>query len=651
MTDAELAAIVAQLAVIEHATKEGLEATIELARKLEIEPEFAGLPSRSVRNGRGSSAVLPDMVAQKMLYIARERDAAAAVAWLRKIPTLNRGSGGAVKALYGVDCSGRIALSDDILLVPYLDLPQSSTRDWIHEEHIRSAEWGRLRTFTPAPKAALLRPGTIEPLTVEVGADLFTSPSSRWFDDLDTAALLLALVPKAIPLEAAHWFNFDDPDVALLCESGIHVGTEAPPWNTVPVQVTSEAVTGLLSAYRRMSKGDQNRIDLALRRVIRARGERNPANRAIDLSIVLEVIFMNADRDEHSYKISLRVSRLLKTSYSDRRKTFVEVRKLYDMRSSMVHRSSASNSWSIDGKMYTAYELVESVDLICADAIRKFLDLGEIPSDWREIELSDRPVQEHQADISDISYEPRVPTPSASQNSELTPETGSFRVTGLSATLTTREHLSISHLLAAAKFSRLVGELERAHAGQTVADFWDEIQSYAIGCVLTAIAGLEAYANELFVDATKNFPKVNQSVISKMWELYEGRSTLEKFEFALLLRERPPMSRGVSPYQDIAALTTLRNGLVHFKPESSDEKDEHLKISAKLQPHAVHSPFLASTSCYSQERGQVMEQQNGLWRRPFHSCRRSQIWQGSRTESQVLQISSVQTRPPLRARR
>src|SRR5262249_42264986 len=45
--------------------------------------------------------------------------------------------------------------------------------------------------------------------------------------------------------------------------------------------------------------------------IIRSRSQSHPGNRSIDLAIALEVLFMNVDQGEHSYKVSLRLARLL----------------------------------------------------------------------------------------------------------------------------------------------------------------------------------------------------------------------------------------------------------------------------------------------------------------------------------------------------
>jgi hypothetical protein len=80
--------------------------------------------------------------------------------------------------------------------------------------------------------------------------------------------------------------------------------------------------------------------------------------------------------------------------------------------------------------------------------------------------------------------------------------------------------------------------------------------------------------------------------MTKLWELYELKPPLEKLEFALLLKQGQPFDRGARPYQDVAALIKLRNGLVHFKPEWFDQRKEHATLSTILAAKVESSPFL-----------------------------------------------------------
>jgi hypothetical protein len=171
------------------------------------------------------------------------------------------------------------------LLLPYSELPRSETGDWVLKEHERANYARLLHGFTSSPRAVLYRPGTVEPIFILSPFDCSKAPSANWFDDLDTAALLLALTPKAVPAEVAHWFNYDDPDTALLGEYGLSRNVDeiqSPFRLSEPTEVSHESAAGLLTTYRRVGTGDQDRITLALQRLIRSRSQRNPGNRAID---------------------------------------------------------------------------------------------------------------------------------------------------------------------------------------------------------------------------------------------------------------------------------------------------------------------------------------------------------------------------------
>lgn len=158
---------------------------------------------------------------------------------------------------------------------------------------------------------------------------------------------------------------------------------------------------------------------------------------------------------------------------------------------------------------------------------------------------------------------------------------------------TSRFNLAVQHMLAAARFSRAVGELEAEHRGKEFAEFWGSILHNAVACVLTTVASLEAYANELFSDRTTVFPGYSKELLNHLWETYERRQTGDKFDFALLLMGKTKLNRGVPPFQDVRVLVELRNALIHFKPEWENEAVEHKRLSEKLHRKIEGSPFLS----------------------------------------------------------
>jgi len=151
-------------------------------------------------------------------------------------------------------------------------------------------------------------------------------------------------------------------------------------------------------------------------------------------------------------------------------------------------------------------------------------------------------------------------------------------------TVSQRTNLAVQNMLAAARFSRRVAELEDSNKSQPFGSFWEEILHNSIASVMCCSSSLEAYANELFFDREAVFPKFSAPLLDNLWETYERKTTLEKFEFALLLSEKSGIDKeGATTYQDVQIVVELRNALVHVKPEWDTQAHRHQKLSEKLK--------------------------------------------------------------------
>jgi hypothetical protein len=156
----------------------------------------------------------------------------------------------------------------------------------------------------------------------------------------------------------------------------------------------------------------------------------------------------------------------------------------------------------------------------------------------------------------------------------------------------TRVNLSVPHLISAATYAVQLRSIEAANTGKEFGEFWNDVFASATTTVFASVAALESYANELFIDHQTVFPELWPEVMAKLWELYEQKPPLEKFDFALVLKTGIALDRGANLYQDVATLIKLRNGLMHFKPEWFSEQEEHAKLSQALRYRATHSPLL-----------------------------------------------------------
>jgi hypothetical protein len=159
-------------------------------------------------------------------------------------------------------------------------------------------------------------------------------------------------------------------------------------------------------------------------------------------------------------------------------------------------------------------------------------------------------------------------------------------------TITMRAYYSSYHLWAAKHFCALAQSVENASGVQTRFDV--KHRAYVTNSVFSAVAFLEAAINELYQDAADNHESyINEldpdckRLMSDFWQFTEERNRsafnlLDKCQIALTLLRKQQFDLGQLPYQDAAIVVTLRNELVHFKPQSLGGDVEH-KLARRLR--------------------------------------------------------------------
>jgi hypothetical protein len=86
----------------------------------------------------------------------------------------------------------------------------------------------------------------------------------------------------------------------------------------------------------------------------------------------------------------------------------------------------------------------------------------------------------------------------------------------------------------------------------------------------------------------------------KLWESYERKPVLDKYDLALLLRQVYTLDRGMTPTLDVALLIQLRNALTHFKPEWFDAQQAHARLPSRLTGRFLpSSSFTASEPVFT----------------------------------------------------
>ena len=165
-------------------------------------------------------------------------------------------------------------------------------------------------------------------------------------------------------------------------------------------------------------------------------------------------------------------------------------------------------------------------------------------------------------------------------------------------TLRQKSAFAVQHMMAAARFSRMCGDIEIQHKGESLGSFFDEQITYVSATVLLATASLESNINEYFSDPNAHFPEINKRVFDEILVLIEKESILDKYQLALVLKGEEKFVKARSPFQDTEALIKLRNGLVHFKPEWHDEQNLHKKIEYRLKGRFEINPFIGRTGVF-----------------------------------------------------
>jgi hypothetical protein len=178
-----------------------------------------------------------------------------------------------------------------------------------------------------------------------------------------------------------------------------------------------------------------------------------------------------------------------------------------------------------------------------------------------------------------------------------------------------KEHLSIRHLRSAALLAsqaRLMEEGTAQPAAWSAAeqDRWDECAALADACVFTAVSGLEAAINELYINAQSSIPHdgLSDALRTKLAAVWPNRignrkgfpEILLKYERALECADAingSPVAR--PPIDDAMLLIETRNALTHAKeqfqqaaPQGPAELWSGLeqRLRARIAPSALTPP-------------------------------------------------------------
>ena len=103
-------------------------------------------------------------------------------------------------------------------------------------------------------------------------------------------------------------------------------------------------------------------------------------DRAIDLRIALEALYLDSDVGELGFRLATTCARHLGGTLEERRDTWNAIRAFYGLASRIVHGSEESQSWGAEAPR------IEQATELCRNGILKILENGERPV-WRDLLL------------------------------------------------------------------------------------------------------------------------------------------------------------------------------------------------------------------------------------------------------------------------
>lgn len=155
-------------------------------------------------------------------------------------------------------------------------------------------------------------------------------------------------------------------------------------------------------------------------------------------------------------------------------------------------------------------------------------------------------------------------------------------------------YFSLQHIKSAAMFARQSGRIEKLHGSDVDNDVLATDQGFVVGAILSAVAFLEATINEVYLDAKvldggriKDLPDETLEALAGKWEGdLPRRGALTKYRQALEAATARPMDEESTPAIEAALLITVRNDLIHYKPQLLDHGHVPNEVHELAEPLA-----------------------------------------------------------------
>ena len=344
---------------------------------------FPGNKVLMVRKLGGALGFYPNFIAAPLVRrVLQTGDPDDAIRWLQKVLGTTAADGQCVLALWGVPVERRIELTPRVAIVPMDGLPESKQKQLVTNlwyQHTAGPFFSSLH-LTP-PESALVVGDWVEPFFYTPDEDNLTDGFAAKRKLLSEIALVLTAVGPRVPLEAACWFNFDDPDLeqassaqSFYVQSFIEVLPLRP--QVYPPLDPVEAPR-VVQNYLAMQEAVRGKVRVALQRLSQAQRRHNFGDQAVELSIALEALMGDTATTEITHRIAVRSARMLGGDGSVRAKNGKVIKDAYKIRSQTVHGQAESRK----GRETEKRKIIDRTLEICIELVKTIIQQKAIP-DW-----------------------------------------------------------------------------------------------------------------------------------------------------------------------------------------------------------------------------------------------------------------------------
>jgi len=361
-----------------------------ISAALAAEPEFQARPKMVLRQGMASIGFSPPIAARLLATRTAERGTTETIAWLDKLLATQEAVGLYITLIEGVEIQAATTVWQGIEIVPVSDLPPSSQRESLQFPYMLPGPGTRMR-FQP-PAVALVSRSTIMPLLIDDGGEPMadTNIAAQRFL-IEEICILLTLFGPSGARPAGEWFQFEDPELALV-PSGVgwrHDEIDSLTWPR-PVLDLSEAPK-LIEKYMALDGSVRRRVKLATQRLNQAIRRRNPGDRAVELSIALETLLADGE-GEFTWKIGFRSALLSAATLPERLINRSIITAVYKLRSLLMHTGESPPTIAVKhvGKKEPSANVITLAAAICGRVICAIIERGHIPN-WHQFELNPDP--------------------------------------------------------------------------------------------------------------------------------------------------------------------------------------------------------------------------------------------------------------------